>query len=110
MSAPAEAGGSENSFQNRRFRNPFQKQSREFAVAEKAATAWFALRELHEGATPTFERLAAATGRTVETLRNRAKRESWGELAGGFDDADRRARLGRLTDWIIEILESVKKG
>jgi hypothetical protein len=79
-------------------------------VAERAAIAWFALRELREGATPTFERLAAATGRTVETLRNRAKREAWGELAGRIDDDDRRARLGRLTDWIIEILEAVKKG
>jgi hypothetical protein len=79
-------------------------------VVGKAAIGWIALRELHDGATPTFERLAAATGRTVQAVRNRARREAWGELAGRISDEDRKLRLGRLTDWIIETLETVKKG
>ena len=79
-------------------------------MADKARLGWATLRELHEGAAPTLERLAAASGRTVAAVLSRAKREAWGELFPAIADEDRKTRLGRLTDWIIETLESVKKG
>ena len=61
---------------------------REVAVADKARLGWATLRELHEGAAPTLERLAAASGRTVAAVRSRAKREAWGELFPAIADED----------------------
>jgi len=43
----------------------------------RAAAQWTALRELREGESPTFSRLAAAADLNSATIRERAVRDSW---------------------------------
>lgn len=78
-------------------------------MAAKAGIAWTALRELHGGAAPIFERLGTATGRDPESIRRRAKKEGWAEAVEPLGDEERKARLRRLTDWAIEKVEAIKQ-
>lgn len=59
-----------------------------------------ALRALAEGARPTFQLLAAVSGRTVRAMELRARREGWRLCTAAIDDVHGRIRpiVARLLD------------
>ncbi|MET0597227.1 MAG: hypothetical protein ABWZ57_05090 [Mesorhizobium sp.] len=68
-----------------------------------------ALRELFEGATPSYERLAQACGRNARSLQRLASRDGWGERLAALSENERLARLGAFSDWIVHRLETVRR-
>jgi hypothetical protein len=74
-----------------------------------ASDRWEATRALYEGATPSFEQLAAATGRLAATIARRADREGWrdGSLT---DRATQNVRLAKLVDRLIHEIEALGLG
>ena len=77
-------------------------------MSHYSPTKTVALRELHEGAPPTFERLGAAAGRSAASIERKAKREGWADGFAPGNDGERLARLAALRDWIINRLETVR--
>ncbi len=68
-----------------------------------------ALRELFEGATPSYDRLAQACGRNARSLARLASRDGWGERLAALGESERLARLGAFSDWIVHRLETVRR-
>lgn len=74
-----------------------------------ARDRWVATRALYEGAAPSFEQLAAATGWLPATIATRAAGEGWrdGRLT---DRATQNARLAKLVDGLIGEIEALGIG
>lgn len=74
-----------------------------------ASERWVATRALYEGATPSFEQLAAVTGWLQATIATRAAREGWrdGSLT---DRATQNGRLAQLVDGLIHEIEELGIG
>lgn len=74
-----------------------------------AKDRWVATRALYEGAAPSFEQLAVATGWLPATIAARAGREGWrdGSLT---DRATQNARLAKLVDGLIHEIEALGIG
>lgn len=74
-----------------------------------AEDRWVATRALYEGAAPSSEQLAVATGWLPVTIAARAAREGWrdGSLT---DRATQNARLAKLVDGLIHEIEALGIG
>jgi len=73
------------------------------------AAAWSAMRAVLEGAAPDFALLAAISGRRVETIERRAKRQGWRALDDGADGLTRAERVARLANRLIGEMEAIQK-
>jgi hypothetical protein len=71
--------------------------------AGKAEAAWAARRALVEGAAPTMERVALASGVNLRTLGDRAKKEKW--LVPQEARLTRMERIARVHDRLLERVE-----
>lgn len=76
--------------------------------AGKAEAAWAARRALVEGAAPTLERVAEASGVSPRTLGDRATREGWNcPSEAGLTRAE---RIARVHDRLLERIEREQAG
>lgn len=76
--------------------------------AGKAEAAWAARRALVEGAAPTLERVAEASGVSPRTLGDRATREGWNcPPEAGLTRAE---RIARVHDRLLERIEREQAG
>ena len=72
-----------------------------------AAERWAAVRALFQGASPTPDLLAAATGFSARTISRRAGEEGWSAADAGQETSS-AVRMRRLLNWAITSLEAVR--
>jgi hypothetical protein len=75
-------------------------------MVAKAALQWRALRALHEGAAPSLDLLANASGRPIASVRKRAEKEDWRDAEAAMQLSNQERRLRILLDWQISKAEA----